>query len=172
MIVLPSFVKEYSTAVVFDVVTRLATNPVDSRLRSVLVSMRCETNSRLRRNSPCRRGLSLSENKIFGVHLPIKSSVFFDSCVIKSMPPAKTASWRKLPITSCTGRSLGLPSPICVRARHLPRLPVLAHRAQLGTYVYLVQGMRTPLVIRMPKPEGYGPATPRMTGRSAVSPSL
>jgi hypothetical protein len=40
MSVLPSLVKEYSTATVFDLVTRLATNPLDSRLRSVLVSMR------------------------------------------------------------------------------------------------------------------------------------
>jgi hypothetical protein len=43
MIVLPSLVKEYSTAMAFDLVTCLATNPVDSRLRRLLVSMRCET---------------------------------------------------------------------------------------------------------------------------------
>jgi hypothetical protein len=40
MIVLPRWVKEYSTATVFEPVTRLETNPADSRLRSVLVSMR------------------------------------------------------------------------------------------------------------------------------------
>jgi hypothetical protein len=36
MIVRPSWVKEYSTAMAFDFVTRLAINPVDSRLRRVL----------------------------------------------------------------------------------------------------------------------------------------
>jgi hypothetical protein len=43
MNVLPSWVKEYSTAMAFDLVTRLAINPVDSRLRRVLVSIRWET---------------------------------------------------------------------------------------------------------------------------------
>jgi hypothetical protein len=43
MIVLPRWVKEYSTAIAFDPVTRLTINPVDSRLRRVLVSIRCET---------------------------------------------------------------------------------------------------------------------------------
>jgi hypothetical protein len=42
MIVLPSWVKEYSTAMAFDFVTRLPINPADSRLRRVLVNMRCE----------------------------------------------------------------------------------------------------------------------------------
>jgi hypothetical protein len=68
----PSCVREYSTAIAFDAVTRLATSHVNSRLRRVLVSMRCETLLRWRRNSPCRRGLSLSENKICGVRLPMK----------------------------------------------------------------------------------------------------
>jgi hypothetical protein len=54
MIVLPSCVKEYSTAMAFDLVTRLAINPVDSRLRRVLVSIRWETLPRCLRNSPCR----------------------------------------------------------------------------------------------------------------------
>lgn len=72
MMVVPSCVNEYSAAMAFDFVTRLAIKPLDSRLRSVLVSMRCETLPTWRRNSPCRCGLSLSENKIFGVHLPIK----------------------------------------------------------------------------------------------------
>jgi hypothetical protein len=36
MIVRPSWVKEYSTAMAFDFVTRLAINPVDSRLPRVL----------------------------------------------------------------------------------------------------------------------------------------
>ena len=32
MIVLPSWVKEYSTAMAFDLITRLAINPVDSEI--------------------------------------------------------------------------------------------------------------------------------------------
>lgn len=83
MIVLPSWVKEYSTAMAFDLVTLRAMSPVDSRLRRVRVSMRCETLPRLRRNSPCRCGLSLSENKILGVHLPIKIG---DRCVMFIVP--------------------------------------------------------------------------------------
>jgi len=43
IIVFPSRVNEYSTAIAFDFVTRLSINPVDSRLRRVLVSIRCET---------------------------------------------------------------------------------------------------------------------------------
>ena len=83
MIVFPSPVKEYSTAMVFDLVTRLLISPVDSRLRKVLVSMRWETPPRSRRNSPCRRGLSLSENKISGVHLPIKIGAGdFNRCLV------------------------------------------------------------------------------------------
>src|SRR5205807_6215632 len=54
MIVLPSWVKEYSTATVLELVTRLATSPVDSRFRRDRVSMRCETFPTRRRNSPCR----------------------------------------------------------------------------------------------------------------------
>jgi hypothetical protein len=54
MIVLPSFVKEYSKALALDLVERRVINPLDSRLRRVLVSMRCETFPTLRRNSPCR----------------------------------------------------------------------------------------------------------------------
>jgi hypothetical protein len=40
---LPSCVREYSTEMAFDFVTGFAINPADSRLRRVLVSMRCET---------------------------------------------------------------------------------------------------------------------------------
>ena len=58
MNVRPSGVSEYSTASAFDRVTRRAINPVDSRLRSVRVSMRCETLPRRRRSCPCRYGLS------------------------------------------------------------------------------------------------------------------
>ena len=72
MIVLPSLVNEYSKALALDVVARRVINPVDSRLRKVLVSMRWETLPTLRRNAPCRQGLSFSEKRIVGVHLPIK----------------------------------------------------------------------------------------------------
>ena len=72
MIVLPSLVNEYSKALALDVVARRVINPVVSRLRRVLVSMRWETFPILRRNSPCRQGLSFSEKRIVGVHLPIK----------------------------------------------------------------------------------------------------
>lgn len=71
MIVFPSLVSEYSTTKLFDLLARLAINPVDSRLRSVLVSIRWETLPTRRRNSACRCGRSSSENKIRGVHLPI-----------------------------------------------------------------------------------------------------
>jgi hypothetical protein len=72
MIVLPSLLNEYSTAMGFDLATRLTIKPVDSRLRRVLVSIRCDTLPTRRRSSPCRRGRPFSENKILGVHLPIK----------------------------------------------------------------------------------------------------
>jgi len=71
MIVFPSLLNEYSTAMGFGLVTRLTIKPVDSRLRRVLVSIRCDTLPTWRRSSPWRCGLSLSENKILGVHLPI-----------------------------------------------------------------------------------------------------
>jgi len=83
MIVLPTWLNEYSTATAFDLVTCLVINPVDSRLRRVLVSMRCETLPMWRRNSPYRWGRSLSENKILGVHLPMKiDEPILDSCVV------------------------------------------------------------------------------------------
>src|SRR5438552_4122073 len=83
MIVLPSWVKEYSTAMAFDPVTRRAISPAVSRLRRVLVSIRWETLPMLRRNSPCRCGLSFSENKTLGVHLPIKiGEGIFDPCTV------------------------------------------------------------------------------------------
>jgi hypothetical protein len=116
MIVLPSCVKEYSTAMAFDLVTRLAINPVDSRLRRVLVSIRCETLPRWRRNSPCRRGLSSSENNILGVHLPIKiGEGVFDPSIVFIVSPLALSS----------------------AAPQGPRLPVPASQMQLGTYVYL-----------------------------------
>ena len=54
MIVLPSLVNEYSKALALDLVARLVINPLDSRLRRVLVSIRCETLPNCRRNSACR----------------------------------------------------------------------------------------------------------------------
>ena len=54
MIVVPSLLNEYSTAMGFDLVTHLPINPVDSRLRRVLVSIRWEMFPTWRRNSPCR----------------------------------------------------------------------------------------------------------------------
>jgi len=94
MIVFPSCVKEYSTAMAFDLVTRLAINPVDSRLRRVLVSIRWETLPRCLRNSPCRWGLSFSENKTLGVHLPIKigEGVCGPCIVFIVLPSAKLRS--------------------------------------------------------------------------------
>jgi len=51
MIVFPTLVNEYSKALALDLVARRAINPVDSRLRRVLVSIRRETLPTLRRNS-------------------------------------------------------------------------------------------------------------------------
>jgi hypothetical protein len=83
MRVLPSWVNEYSTAMAFDLVTRLVINPVDSRLRRVLVSICWETIPIWRRNCPCRYGLSFSKNKTLGVHLPMKiGGTIFDSCIL------------------------------------------------------------------------------------------
>lgn len=72
MMLRPSLVKEYSTALALDLAACLAINPADSRWRSVRVSMRWETLPTLRRSSACRCGLSLSENRIFGVQRPMK----------------------------------------------------------------------------------------------------
>jgi hypothetical protein len=80
-------VSEYSKALALDLVARRAINPVDSKLRSVLVSMCWETFPTLRRNSPCRYGLSFSEKRIFGVHLPIKIGSGF------SMPSFLDLPW-------------------------------------------------------------------------------
>jgi hypothetical protein len=87
MMVLPCSVKEYSTAVVFDLVIRRAIKPLDSRWRRVLVSMRCEILPTCRRNSPWRCGLSLRENKTLGVHLPIKIAAgVVASCISMCVP--------------------------------------------------------------------------------------
>src|SRR5215469_293045 len=78
--VFPSLVKEYSTAMDFDFVTRLAINPADSRSRRFFVSMRWDTVPRRRRNWPWRWGPSLREAKILTVHLPMKIvEILFDS---------------------------------------------------------------------------------------------
>src|SRR6516225_8510579 len=68
----PIGVREYSTAGDFDAVTHLATNPVDSRLRSVLVRIRCEMPPRRRRSFPGRCGPSRRVDKITTVHFPMK----------------------------------------------------------------------------------------------------
>jgi len=54
MIVLPSLVNEYSKDLALDLAARRVINPVDSRLRRVLVSMGWETVPTSRRSSPCR----------------------------------------------------------------------------------------------------------------------
>lgn len=122
MSVLPSWVREYSTEMAFDPVTRLAINPVDSRLRRVLLSIRCDTLPSWRHNFPCRQGLSLSENRILGVHLPIKieggifnsCTVFIVSCLRRKLLSEITSS--NLP--SHLSFALGIvPSCQCLRAR-------------------------------------------------------
>lgn len=128
MIVLPTGVKEYSTARTFVLDTRLAINPVDSRLRRVFVSMRRETLPSRRRSCPCRKGLSFSENKTFAVHLPMKIGVIIFVPCPDFMP-------FRLPRKLLGGSNLSFrPS---FRARHRPTLPVLARQAQLGTHGYL-----------------------------------
>ena len=71
MNVLPTGVSEYSTAMDFDLVTHRLINPADSRLRNVLVRIRCETWPRRRRSSPCRWGFSRSDDKTETLHLPM-----------------------------------------------------------------------------------------------------
>src|SRR5215831_7120295 len=70
--VLPIGVREYSTAMDLDLVTRLATNPAVSRLRSVLVRTRCETPLSSRNSSPWRYGSCRRQDRISTVHLPMK----------------------------------------------------------------------------------------------------
>ena len=127
--VVPSRVKEYSTAMAFDLVTFRAISPVNSSLRRVLVSMRWETLPMRRRNCPCRYGLLCSENKILGVHLPMKiGRAILDPWVafIALCRPHKVRG------TFCRGR-------------HRPKLPALPPRAQLGTQVFLdLLGARGP----------------------------
>ena len=85
IIVRPRRVSEYSTATVFARSTLLVINPVSSSLRSDLVSMRCDTLASCRRSSPWRWGLSSRENKIRGVHLPIKISSGVANCCVVFM---------------------------------------------------------------------------------------
>jgi hypothetical protein len=72
MNVVPNWVSEYSTPRPFDPAAPLVINFVDSRLRRVRVSIRCEAPLSRRCSCPCRWGLSCSANKIFTVHLPTK----------------------------------------------------------------------------------------------------
>ena len=133
--VLPSLVNEYSTAMDFDLVTRLAINPVDSRLRRVLVRIRCETLPRRRRSSPCLWGRSLSEDKILAVHLPMKivETVFdsgLSSFFILLQPAVKL-------FERDNRRKAALHTSVSV-VRHLGTLPVLLPLPQVGTQVYLL----------------------------------
>jgi len=96
MSVLPSRVKEYSTAMAFDVVTRLAINPVDSRLRRVLVSIRWETLPTWRRNLPVSIRPLFQRKQNLGRAPADKNrrhrfrSLF---CLHKVVPPAKVSGW-------------------------------------------------------------------------------
>src|ERR1022692_2763911 len=86
---------------------------------------------RWRRNSPCRQGLPFSENKIFGVHLPIKiEGSIFDSCIVFIVFCLR----RKL-LSEITFRIFL--SYLSFAARQRPSLPECACQAQLGTYVCL-----------------------------------
>jgi hypothetical protein len=141
--VLPSSVREYSTEVDLDLVTRLATTPTDSRLRRVRVSIRCDTLPRRRRSWPCRSGPVLSASMILTVHLPMKRAG------LASGPgPCISDLWSSV-IPPCEA-SRAVPSPrqplswswsssARARARNLVGL---LHSRQLGTAVYLLD---TPL---------------------------
>ena len=82
--VFPSLLKEYSTAMDFDFVTRLTINPADSRLRRFFVSTRCNTLPSRRRNWPWRCGPSLREAKILTVHLPMSWRSFSTRALVAS----------------------------------------------------------------------------------------
>src|SRR6202043_282333 len=143
IIVLPSCVNEYSTAMALDCVTRRAIKPADSRLRSVRVSIRCETLPSLRRNCACRWGLSSSENKTFGVHLPMKmDEATFDPCVV-FMPPCLLRE-RDLTSRICLSR-LYFPvatfpacqccAPCAIRNMHVPRRVRVRLELETARYV-------------------------------------
>src|ERR1022692_2006056 len=86
---------------------------------------------RWRRNSPCRQGLPFSENKIFGVHLPIKiEGGIFDSCTVFIV-----SCLRRTFLSEITFRIFL--SHLSFAARQRPSLPERARQAQLGTYVCL-----------------------------------
>ena len=167
MIVLPSLVSEYSTVMAFDFVTRLPIKPADSRLRRVLVSMRCDTLPSRRRNCPWRWGLSLSENKILGVHLPMKiDEAGFGPGIVcmATLPAAKTFSRAAL---------IWL-SHLCSAVATVPSLPILAPHAQLGTRLYLCeawapQHYSSRAVLVVPFPPETGLITPL---RCAIEPLI
>src|ERR1035438_2598144 len=86
---------------------------------------------RWRRNSPCRQGLPFSENKIFGVHLPIKiEGGIFDSCTVFIV-----SCLRRTFLSEITFRIF--PSQPFLPARRRPSLPERARQAQSGTFVCL-----------------------------------
>src|SRR5262245_13730720 len=89
MNVLPSFVSEYWTAMGLPSYTCRLIRPVDSRFRSVRVSMRCEMIRSLRRNWPWRCGPPFSAYMIFTVHLPTKIvGTRFDPSLVFSIHPS------------------------------------------------------------------------------------
>jgi hypothetical protein len=129
MNVLPNLVNEYSTPRPFDPARFLAINPVDSRLRSVRVSMRCETPLIRRCSCPCRWGVSCRENKMLTVHLPMKmgGAALFLSLVFIFM------CYSVGEIDGISAESFG--TTFSFAAPPSPTLPVRAHCAQ-GTRVY------------------------------------
>src|SRR5437867_11139701 len=79
------------------------------------------------------------KNKIFGVHLPIKSGVLFSSCLVVIKPCLLRKRLHEMRLAfAFPGSALRCASQIFVRAGRLARLPVLPCPAQLGTYAYLV----------------------------------
>jgi hypothetical protein len=80
--VFPGGVNEYSTARGFAVVALLAINPEDSRLRRVLVRSAGRPPGDGGATPRVDKAFLVSENKIFGVHLPMKIGVIiFDPCI-------------------------------------------------------------------------------------------
>jgi hypothetical protein len=124
MNVLPNSVNEYSTPRPFDPVRFLAINPVDSRLRSVRVSMRCETPLSRRRSCPCRWGLSCRANRMLTVHRPTKmgEAEFNLSLISISHVPLRTRN-RLYPCRIVLHH-------FSFRTPPGPTLPVRAQRAQ------------------------------------------
>ena len=84
---------------------------------------------RWRRNCRCRLGLRFSENKILGVHLPMK--------IRGAVLDLSTIFMSRLPRKLLGGQPFKFASRAFFRARHSPTLPVFARHLQLGTPVCL-----------------------------------